>query len=491
VRIPISKGWLPDFIPFDMPEGGCIRCENLLPYDEYYSPAKSLETLSTDAVTGVVRSGIEVKPSDSAYKWNFIGTSESLWRLDVDKGMTDVTRTASAYATGENQWKWVLYGAWLIATDYIDVPQVLKNVPSGTNFVALGGSPPRAKYAILYNGHLILAYTNESNVAYPKRIWRSAFESLEDYTPSLSTGAGYDDLQDADGDMTGIARVGSSIAVFFENSTSFLWYTGAPYTFQYAINKFPNVGAIQNTMISVGSKCFFWSKHRFHVITESEEAIIGQGVSNTVLSNLNTAYLYRITTHHDIRRGLIMWAYPDSGSAGAPNNILVYNYRTNVFTLIPVSVECIFGTTTGAILLDTMTYTSLADVPYYMDSNVWLADTPTVGAVSSAGYIKTFTGTPSSGVIETGEIKDNTQNRQMMIDNVYPAILNPSTASVRIGHRETYGDGVIYSEAASMQPSGRCLVRNVGRMLRIEMTTGQCQGIASYIDADIQYVGER
>jgi hypothetical protein len=457
MRIPIDKGWLPDIVPFDMPQGGLCRCENLLPYDEYYASVSSPVTYSSEAVTTVPRSAIEIKPGTSSTKYVMIGTSDAIFRLESDASVTDVTRIAAAYACGENTWNWVLYGDWIIATNYVDVPQILKNVPAGTNFAALGGTtPPRAKYCTLYNGHLVFGYTYESSTAYPKRLRWSAHEDVENWTVSLTTQCGYQDIQDADGDMTGIARVGSSLALFFENSITIAYYSGYPYTLGYAVNKYSDVGALPNTMISVGDKCYFWSNHGIHELSEAGIVDVGLGVRNTVLSSLDQGYIYRITRHHDIKHGLIWWSYTSTqASAGTPDRILIYNYRLKKFSIVSCNVGCIFGITSGAVLLDAMTYTDLEDVPYPIDSNVWLANNPSIGCLSTTNYVQTFSGTALASVIETGDLKEDDDKKILQISDIRPMIRDATAAdvSVSIGYRNSPNEGVVYSTAEPMQPS--------------------------------------
>lgn len=492
IKIPIDKGYLPDFIPFNMPEGGLVDCKNLLPYNEYWSPALDKVAYSSTAVSGVPRSVAEFR-ADDGNRYQFIGTTTKIYRLETDKSLTDVS-LAGGYATLENTWNWTQYGQWVLAVNYDNVPQVLKTFATGSAFANLAGSPPQAKYILFNNGHVIMGYTYESSTAYPQRIRWSAFENPESWTVSLTTGADYQDLSDTDGEITGLANVGSSFLIFSRNSVSLGWYAGAPLTFNFAINKFKNIGAIPGTIVSIGSRVYFWDEKSLYVTDGVTCEALGTGVRSTITAEINVAYYHRITVAHDIRHSLIYWAYPTIDSTdGTVDKILVYNYQTNRFSYIDLDLYCIFPMYTGVMLLDDMdaTYPSVDSIPYTIDSSKWLANNPVIACMDSDDdKVATFTGSALAGEIETGDIVTFDINQ---ISRIRPKVKNPtaSTLSVRAGYRMVESDSVSYSSSVYVDTSGVARVRNTGRLLRVELTTGANDGIAQFIEADMNVVGKR
>ena len=93
--VDISKGWYPDLIPYEV-KGGLIDCKNLLPYDEFYSPAYDKSDYSSNAISGVPRTGKEFMASTGT-RYQFIGTTTKLYRLETDKSLTDVSKAATTY----------------------------------------------------------------------------------------------------------------------------------------------------------------------------------------------------------------------------------------------------------------------------------------------------------------------------------------------------------------------------------------------------------
>ena len=116
-NINIDKGWMPDFIPFNMPEGGLVECKNLLPLDRYYAPANNKAVYSTNAVTGTPLAAIEFHDVNGQ-NYVFVGTSTKLYRLEINKSLTDITKLSTTYTTGDNIWLFLQYGTWIVATNF-------------------------------------------------------------------------------------------------------------------------------------------------------------------------------------------------------------------------------------------------------------------------------------------------------------------------------------------------------------------------------------
>ena len=496
LQISIDRGWLPDFLPFEMPEGGLKVATNVLPYDEYYAPALDYVAYSSNVVSGTPLSGQQFRANDNQ-RYVFVGTDTKLYRLEPSKSLTDVTRVSGGdYTSGDNRWYFEQFGEYIIATDFIDVPQILKPNLASANFQALGGSPPKSKYLLLHKSHLIHAYVDEGGTINPKKVVWSAREDVEDYTPSLTTGADSQVLADAAGEITGIAAVGGLFAIFHENSISLAWYSGAQFTYNFATNKVKNIGAISGTIISVGEMAYFWDDRDIYRFDGVEARSIGEGVRNTVLSSINIAYPHRITTAHDVRKGIIFWAYPSTASTdGTPDKLLCYNYRKNRFALVELDLECIFAmhkfaNESNIDAWDAMYASMDTDVPFHMDSNFWFANAPGVGAVNSTAKVGTLSGVALTGTIETREIKAP-NDRVTMVRRVRPKADNPVTAiQAAIGSRFKEADTMTYSPNSTVGSTGYANVRRSGRFLSCKLTTGQHDGLNG-IEIEVAPAGER
>lgn len=431
---------------------------------------------TTNRVVGTPLKGIECVDNNDNNR-SFIGTSTKLYRLNPNKSLNDVSKLATTY--NAFQWSFAQYGNWVVATNFNDVPQVLKGFTT-SNFIDLGGNPPKAKYCLFWKGHLIFAYLNEDGVPKPKKLKWSAKENIEDYAISITTGADEQELVDADGAITGIITVGDRLVVFHENSITTGFYTGAPYTFSFpGSGKISNVGAIPNTIISIGSIAFFWDRRDLYMYDGNTIEPIGFGVRNTVLGSLDYNNLHRISVAYDPRKGLIYWLYPIVASDGTPNKILVYNFRRKVFTYIDITAHCIWSAITGGVFLedlDVLYPEGLDSISFSLDDPRWQPNTMEMVCVNTDGKVNTLSGSVLTGTLETGEFKDG--DNIIMINRVRPKI-SKATGSVKvsIGVRFLETENPVYSPFATVGSNGYADIRYSGRFIRGKLETGQHEGI--------------
>ena len=194
MKIPINiiAGWTPDLSLEDIANiGGLKVAKNILPISKMYKPIQSLAIYNNNTINGTSRMFCIAQDLGGA-NYNFLATTTKLYRF-TKTALTDVTRLSGDYTGTTATWRMAEYGNWLIATNFSDDIQVLKGY-STANFIALGGSPPKAKYCLLNNDHLILAHLNEGGSIKPKKLIWSSEENIEDFTPSLITGAGYNEI---------------------------------------------------------------------------------------------------------------------------------------------------------------------------------------------------------------------------------------------------------------------------------------------------------
>lgn len=613
IKIPIDKGWLPDFLPFAMPEGGLLEAKAVLPYDEYYAPLLQKVNYSSNAPVDLPLSG-QAFVDNNGDLYAIIGTPSKLYRLELNKSLTDITRLGAekvtngtfadasawtfgtgwahdavnfeadhtpgstpaleqnisavagetyrivftivnmttgtitpriggvngttigangtytqditaidtgnlrflpfstfdgsvdtvsvkklnfSYTTSSNRWYFANYANFIIATNFNDEPQILKPLFTSANFENMGGTPPKAKYCLLNNEHLIFAYLNEAGTISPKKVRWSALGNMENWTASLLTGAGSRNLHDMDGEITGIASVGSVIAIFSRNAISMGWYSGAPFTFSFATNKINNVGAIPGTIVSVENKIFFWHDTGIYVFDGTNLEQIGMGVRNTILGNLNQNYIYRITTAFDTKRGLVCWAYPTLDSvSGESTEMLFYNYRTKRFTHHTSNNQCIFSMAKIIASIIPSIDESDAEYPlgpdgysFFVDTQNWVAGDPAIMACrGNNGKVVSFTGEANPCILETGELSNGGILKAV---NVRPKIQNAiDPVTVEIGSRFKENDSVSYSTPVAVGSNGYANVRKSGRFLRCRLNAELHGGIAG-IEADIIEVGKR
>lgn len=489
LSVNIMKGWMPDYLPFFMPDGALITAENLVPYDEFYYPALQPLAYSSNAITGTPVGAVEYLSNNGNY-YVFIGTLTKLYRLEVALSLTDITRAAGAYTATANKWSFTRYREWVVATNYIDDPQILKGMTTA-NFVALGGSPPKAKYCVLYKGHLILAYINDGTVR-PQRLLWSAWENIEDFVQSQTTGADKRDLDDADGEITGMTVLGSLLVITHKNSITIGWYSKAPYTFSFDSNKVKDKGAIEGTLVSCGNACYFFDERDIYQMTaDGTIAPIGEGIKRTLLNDLDIGNFHRISAGSDMRRGLVYWSYPSILSNGTPDTIIVLNPKVMRFTKIKVTHHGIFGMHKNVMDADSMDsiYPDADAVIWDADSSFWLDNSAIVGCINSDLKVAYFGGNAMSWTLETAQF--NYKNKIHMVQRVRPKVDRAAAnVTVQIGSRFNEADAVTYSSASTVGSNGYANTRKTGRYSLVKVTGGLCDGISG-IDVEAVVTGNR
>ena len=489
IPINISKGWLPDFLPNAMPIGALLQALNLYPYDEKYYPALNPLAYSTSALSGTPIGNKEFFSNDGNY-YLFCGTTTKLYRLETNQSLTDITRAAGAYTASTTRWDFTKTSENIIATNYADVPQRLTGM-TVANFVALGGSPPNAKFCLFFKGHLILAYLNDGTV-YPQKLIWSAYDSIADFAQSLTTGADSRNLTDADGEITGLKALGSMLIVFHRNSITIGWYSRAPFTFSFDTLRTRDKGAIEGTPIVFGNVCYFFDERDFYKMTpDGLITPIGMGIKNTILNDLDIGSFYRISAGSDARRGVIYWSYPSVSSEGTPDTLVAYNPKMKMFTKISLNHSGIFTMHKKVLDADSMDaiYPDADTVPWEADSSYWLDNSAMLACINSDGKVAHFGGTAMTWIIETSEF--GYDDKIIAVLKIRPKVEKAiGNISVQIGSRFKETDDRTYSSTSIVDSYGNANTRTAGRYCTTKISGGLCDGISS-INAEAVIIGSR
>ena len=484
---PIGAGWLPDLPPTDiLKAGGLVVAKNILPVAGGYAPVFDKATYNASAASGTALNGVYVQDVDSLY-YNFLGTTTKLYRFTASL-MTDISKLATTY-TGTS-WNFSEYNKWLVATNFAENPQVLKGL-TVANCVDLGGSPPKAKFCLTNNTHLILGNINDGT-AKPKDVRWSARGNCEDWTPSALTGAGFQELTDMLGVITGIGALGDSFAITSENSVSVGYYVGGADTYSFKINAIRGTGCyFSQSFISIGTDTFFWGKDSIYRYNGVDIEDIGVLIKKTVMPNISMTYSHRISVAHDRINGLIIWLYPTLASAGAPDRMLVYNYIEKRWSIIGMSGDALFVAVSGGILADGLALTLIDSLGVLIDSSYWLANAIQPMIVDNAdSKVKTFSGPMLEMEIETGEISD--LPKMLNAQKIYPSLIGVGAAGgyvvkYRASDEAYQSSSLTYTTTADKTT----MVSAVGKKLALNLKSSNFIKVARQIDTDIVERGGR
>jgi hypothetical protein len=335
--------WTPDLAPIEA--AGLFDILNVYPIGNGYAPMKSIG-LFTDALIARCQGAFAAK-DDSANAANFAGDATSLYRLGDDNGWNDVTRTATAYATGIDEfWSFSQFGSNIVAVNGSDEPQKYV-IGTSTEFEALGGNPPTARYVTVVRDFVLLG--NLSSGA--AKVHWSAFNNSEGWT--VGTDQSDEQTFPDGGWVQGV--VGGEVGyVIQERSIRRLTYVGGDIIFQIdEVEKLRGTRA-PKSIVQVGGTFFYLGQDGFYWFTgEGSKPIGAEKVDRFFYRTVDQGYLYRVVGAADPARRVVVWAFPSTGTVdGTPDSIIGYRWDIDRWFLISATVDYIHQATTQGYTLE-------------------------------------------------------------------------------------------------------------------------------------------
>lgn len=182
----------------------------------------SLVTVSADEVTG-----IHQQIQSDGTRLIVWGTDTNLYFFN-DATVVTATRAAGVYTgnlvSRDVYWSFAQWGDWVIATNGVDVPQVLKG-PVAVNFVAVANFPCTSAEVVRTLGpHAVFfnttgTYAPTATPAAGNQIVWSKRDDIEAYDPSVAGNetAGELTVRDAMGGFTAVEQLGLNLIAYTEH----------------------------------------------------------------------------------------------------------------------------------------------------------------------------------------------------------------------------------------------------------------------------------
>lgn len=478
--------WTPD-MP-DLGNSG-ITAKNVIPWPGAYKSFPSMAVQSA-ALNARVQGGYFLRDT-SGNVYNIAGTTSKLYQqVAGSTTYVDVTRSSGgAYATAiDDFWEIAQWGNTAIATNFIDDPQVL--TLGGTNFAALGGTPPKARHVAVIRDFVVFGNTSLA----PNRVKWSAINNSADYVIAAATQS---DEQDLQGDGGWVQKIigGEYGLVFQERAVWKMTYIGSPEIFQFDLIERNRGAFAPQSVIGWGNMVFYLADDGFYLIVGGSPAIpIGAGkVDKTFLADLQTSYGYRINAAIDPTNKLVMWAYPGTGSTdGTCNKIVIYNWSVKRWSLVEgVAIECFARyASTGYTLegLDTVS-TDLDALPASLDSRIWTGGAQSLAAFDSDHKLNTFAGTAMDATVDTGEMQLSPGMRSSVL--WARPLTDGSAASVALRSRNRLADTASYGSASTQDSTGICALRSNARYHAARTTTSGAFNFIQGVELHYTQEGER
>jgi hypothetical protein len=402
-----------------------------------------------------------VKDDAGAY-YNFAGDSTKLYKMT---GATFANVSQAGNYSGVTSWEFVKWGERIIATCIEDVPQYY-DMGTSALFADLPGSPPKARHAAVIQDFIFLGNLVESATSYPNRVRWGGFNASETWTPSMSTQSDYQDLFGRGGAIQRIVP-GEVGFIFQEHSIRQVNYVGPPLIFAFA-EKWPDTGTpCPNSVCWQGTKIYFYGHDGFYFFdgVNDPQPIGEEKINRWFADDFNSADLNKLYGAIDRKGKAIYWCYP-SNETGA-QRLICYKPDVQRWSVIDVAAELIFEYTQSAYDLDTIDalLTSGIDTnSFNMDASPYQGGTLGFVAFGTDHKLSTFSGTPLTATIETGEIGEpmarNTVNSSRA--------LTDGTTTMCIAGRDNQNVSYSYGTASTENAKGEFDFRSSARFHRFK-----------------------
>lgn len=466
-----------EFAP-DMPAlaNSSARILNVVPRtQESYGPLRGLEPF-TSALDAICIGAVSVEDADLS-AFTFAGTATKLYNnTGGATTWTDVSQAGNYTTSDQEYWRFAQWKNLILATNFGDPVQSYEMGVS-TDFADLSADAPQGRHVAVIRNFAVLANTNDAtdgNV--PQRIWWSEYNEPSSWPAPGSAAAAaaqsdFTDLVGDQGQITGLVGHlgGSDGAVFFARGVWRMIYQGPPVVFGFYPAEGVKGTRASNSIVHMGPVVYYLSEDGFAVFDGTSSKPIGvQRVDKWFFENANLTYLDHVIGSYDPVGDLVLWLFPSSASeSGAPDKILIYNWKINRWSYADVSAEWLVRSITPGISPDSMDTpfpSGLDSVPYSLDSRFFLGGAMQLAGFDSDHKLGYFQGETLAGTIETQEAQPFAGQRAF-VRSVRPMV-DGGTPTVGIGTRGRLADSVTWGSDVAMNDMGESPQRADARYIR-------------------------
>lgn len=476
--------WLPDLPDLDNP--GATVAKNCYAAAGSYKPIKALSDYSVSTGTSTsdfIRGAMSMKDGNGVSRV-YAGDAGKLYTLSATS-WNDISVAGAYSGTSTTElWKFALFGPSLIvATNFNNAPQ--KIVP-GSAAVALGGSPPRARYVTQVRDWVVLANVNDGTPR-PNRVQWSGYNNAEQWGRSVAFQSDYQDLYEG-GAITGIAESNGSGVIISENAVHVMSYAGPPITWRF--DRVANAlgSKVPGSVVSHRDRVWWFGES--DIWEYSGNGIRGvafERISKTFFSLFDANYKHRVTAAVDPINNLVVWGFPAVGSTGAPNYLLIYAFNVDRWTLAEVTQECLVQFLTPGYTLEGLDSLSgsIDALGASLDSDIYKGGQLSLAAFKTSKVLASFGGTPLTAVIDTAELR--LQAGKHTEATSFRPLHEGGSARVSVGTRASQSSPVTWTTPREPSAiSGECNIRANSRFLRARLELSGDWTHAIGVDAKVR-----
>ena len=466
---------------------------NVIPAETSYRPMPSLSEYS--GALGSRCLGAYAAKSGAGVVTVFAGTATKLYALTgASTTWGDVTRASGGDYAADKRWNFTQFGNFVQAWNGVDDTQEFE-LGASTEFAALAGSPPKARYATVARAQIIVGNISggaSNRVQFcgvnARTTWGTSANAQSDYQDLVGEGATV---------MAIVGRINPH--VWCERKIYVMSYAGPPTVWDFAEVESQRGTLFPQSVIGYGPFSFGFCQDGPYMFNGQTLSPIGQGkFSNSVMLDFDQANADRMSAAIDPVNNCVVWGYPSSNSVdGTPDRLLFYHWPTgkaslcNVSHEILMSVAASFGFTLEQ--LDNVS-SSVDALPASLDSDIWSASGRTLlGAFSTAHKLGYFSGTNLAATLRTGEAQIY-PGRKALVKRARPLVQGTSaTMTVTPYTRDLQHESATAGTAGTVNGDGFARLRSKGRyhQAQLDIAAGGTWDHAMGIQFDAVQAGAR
>lgn len=470
----------------DLLNGDLEEAENCVPYINSYGPFPEPVAYSS-AAPAVVRGAYSTKDL-SGTVFTVVATEGQLYK-ESSTALNNISRTAS-YTTANDgpSWEFETFGNTVIGANGSDALQVY-TIGTSTQFLnqSASASAPVARHIAVVRDFLFTGH--QPNLE--NRVQWSRINNPLRFGISQRFQSDYQDLPGTDQIIKKIT--GGDFAAILTNTS--VWratYVGSPIIFRFD-EVARNVGCYASGSASrFQNITFFLSDSGMYAFDGQQCTPIGlEQVDETIISEINTTYLHRVTSTIDPVNRLYLMAYPSTASTdGTCNRIAIYSWARQRWTFASETIEMLFNHMTSGYTLEALdALGTLETLAFSLDSSAYQGGLSALSCVNGLHKISRFTGSAKTARFTTGEAELVTDARAF-VRSLRPLVQGSSATnvSIQVGGRDRLVDTVTWTSASAMNATGTCPVRSNARYHRLKMEVSG--GFDRVIGSEVNFTKE-
>jgi hypothetical protein len=512
-RVAVQFGeWRPDVALLD--NQFASEVENVVAGINSYLPFPGLLPFSPTPLEGTACGLYAARTEDGTWKI-YAGTTTKLYTWTL-AGWADISRTSGGdynVAPGEI-WSFAQFGQNLIAINQNDDAQTI-DIDSGTNFAALGGTPPRARNVYVIGDFVFLSGLTDN----PRSIRWSAINDSTGWTIGNNL---CDEQEFPDGGPVQGVSGGEIGYVVQERCIRTLQFLPGDTNFIFNFSRvLHDRGCISKYGYTcIGNNLYFVSEDGFYVVSGQQVTPIGHDkVDNWWLANSDKFRYDIIQAITQVNSPHIMWAFHASTASPCYDKLLIFDWSNQKWAKASESAQVWASTGLASVNLDLDTTgtephddvldisslalqanafqanafqtTATAETPAKpLDSFAYVGGRPLVSAIDENGFLCALNGPNLAATLETAEAHLGPGVR-FFVSEAYPLVDEAEAGTtVAAATRERLQDPVVWGQPAGLEITGSAALFCSARLYRFRVaippasTWTHAQGVQIEVQQD-------